>query len=64
MIAVNTYPVADTSGTVLARLQRVHQGYDNTGARVTDGMAESDSTADDTSQQMWLGEPGLRGRTR
>jgi len=41
-----TYTIANCGSTILARLEGVDKGNDNTGARVANGMTETDGTTE------------------
>lgn len=59
---ISTYPVADTSCTILARLEGMDQRYDDTGTRVADSVAKSDGTTRERSDQKNLHCRNVRTR--
>ena len=57
---VRSYPIANTGDTILARLESMDEGNNNTRARVTNSMTQGDSATVDVDLGSWDVENLLR----
>jgi len=58
---MQAYTIADSSGAVLARLERMHEAYNDSRARVANGMAERDGAPMDVDLARVKSEELLSG---